>query len=109
MDVDSCELMRADRDNTSRLVVLEMQCIKRETEKEGPRCQAGLVTDSVMGHRRKRPSIAGVVRTAGHRAGCPNPVRPPGERVLGRGMRWPDRDSRTLRRAGLLRHTEPRG
>ena len=33
------------------------------------------------------PSIAGIPRTAGRLAGCPNPAPPPGERVPGRGTR----------------------
>src|SRR5215472_14827426 len=109
MDVDSCKLMRADGDNTSRLVVLEMQFVKRETRKEGPRCQGRFSYRLCHGPSKEAPSIADVLRTASPRACCPTPVRPPGARVLDRGARWPDRDSRTLHRGGLPPHTERHG
>ncbi len=43
--------------------------------------------EGFLARPKRAPSIANVPRTAGHRAECPNPVRPPGERARGRGLR----------------------
>src|SRR5262249_1450940 len=84
--------------------VAHARMVSKPNKLKNSGCSRNSPTTRVAG-----PFFSGGRQIGDHRAGCPNPVRPPGERVLGRGARWPDQGSRTLHRAGLLPHTERRG
>src|SRR5262252_70760 len=105
---------RTNHDSTSadrRVLPLKtcLHAIKAEGSTWRPRLRVRFSCRCCHGRPKEAPSIAGVLRTAGRRACCPNPARRADDRVRCRGTRWPYPVIRTLHQAGRLPHTVWRG